>query len=533
MEVIPNDDDVSWHEWNRRGMALWRATAGSGEGFTIFDNHSKRYSGYNAKDTADRWRAYAKSPPTKITGATIFYLADKARPGWRTEAKVAKLNQDYAFVLAGDKGVVMKFEKRTFRLLKIDAFKGWHANKGLTKVGRKVMTIGQIWLAHPMRREYAGIEFDPTGTFIRPGYYNLWRGFAVTPCQGDCSLFLAHIKDNVANGDEAKFNWIIGWFADIFQNPGTKQGTSLVLRGEGGVGKTIVGQIIGSLVGVDHYELVAAPRYIVGQFNAHMASMLLLQADEAFWAGDKQAEGVLKDKVTGDHHRIEFKGIEPIRVRNFMRLLITSNAEWVVPAAFGERRFGIFDVGDKHKEDHAYFKAMLHQMDNGGREALLYHLLHFDLSTVNLRSVPATKALLEQQIASMTPEQSWWLDVLRGGQLPKAIDLGNSSNPQKVKNSCFTAELYDSYVRHGRKQGVSRRAVEVRIGMFLTKMVGSNLTRQRADNDSRDPYYVFPPLKDCRDRFVKVMRNDNLAWDNQADWDHVVGELFADSTRRS
>jgi hypothetical protein len=116
----------------------------------MFDKHSKKFPGYNAKDTADRWRAYAKSLPTKITGATIFYLANQARPGWRSEAEVAKLNQEYAFVLAGDKGVVMKFERRTFRLLKIDAFKHWHANKGLTKIGKKVVSVGQRWLAHSM-----------------------------------------------------------------------------------------------------------------------------------------------------------------------------------------------------------------------------------------------------------------------------------------------------------------------------------------------------------------------------------------------
>src|SRR5262249_34497885 len=116
-------------------------------------------------------------------------------------------------------------------------------------------------------------------------------------------------------------------------------------------------------------------------------------------------------------------------------------------------------------------------------------------------------------------------------RLPQAIDLGNSSNPQKVKNSCFTTELYDSYVRHGRRQGVSRRAIEVKIGMFLTKMVGSNLKKERADNDSRDPYYVFPPLEDCRKRFAGKMRNDNLEWDDWQDWDHS-STLFAEPAWR-
>jgi hypothetical protein len=46
-----------------------------------------------------------------------------------------------------------------------------------------------------------------------------------------------------------------------------------------------------------------------------------LHADEAFWAGDHAAEGKLKDLVTGHDHFIEYKGKEPVRVQNFVRLL--------------------------------------------------------------------------------------------------------------------------------------------------------------------------------------------------------------------
>src|SRR3954454_18375911 len=124
--------------------------------------------------------------------------------------------------------------------------------------------------------------------------------------------------------------------------------TALVLRGGQGVGKTKVGQVFGSLLG-DHYALVAESRYVTGQFNAHMMALILLHADEAFWAGDKTAEGNLKDLVTGDTHFIEFKGIDPIRVRNYVRLFVTGNHDWQIPAGFGERRFAVLDVGEAHK----------------------------------------------------------------------------------------------------------------------------------------------------------------------------------------
>ncbi len=47
-----------------------------------------------------------------------------------------------------------------------------------------------------------------------------------------------------------------------------------------GTGKSTIGEVMGSLI-ASHYFLVDDPRYLVGQFNAHMASCLLLQADEA------------------------------------------------------------------------------------------------------------------------------------------------------------------------------------------------------------------------------------------------------------
>ena len=131
-----------------------------------------------------------------------------------------------------------------------------------------------------------------------------------------------------------------------------------------------------------------------------------------FWAGDHAAEGKLKDLITGEHHFIEYKGKEPIRVRNYVRLFVTGNPDWLVPAGIEERRFAALDMGEARMQDTEYFAAIDAEMDNGGREALLEHLLRFDLSTVNLREIPKTAALLEQKMSSLSPEQGWWLDTL-------------------------------------------------------------------------------------------------------------------------
>ena len=431
-------------------------------------------------------------------------------------AEVVEINKTHALVLAGNRAVVLKEEtvegRIQIRLVQIDGFRQWYANRPIT-IGAKT-TVGDYWLHHKDRRQYEGIEFAPNGG--RNSYYNLWRGFSVERRPGTCEKFLKHLNDNVAGGNTAHFNWIAGWFAAIVQQPHEKVGTALVLRGKQGVGKTKVGEVFGSLLGA-HYELVSDPRYITGQFNAHMASLVLLHADEAFWAGDKRAEGKLKDLVTGSKHRLEFKGVDPILVNNYIRLFVTGNQDWLVPAGFGERRFAIFDVGEAHLQDHDYFAAIDDEMNNGGREALLDYLFNFDLSQVKLRKIPQTAALLEQIIKFATTEQSWWFYTLQRGELP----WGCTDN-----NMCPKQTLFKRYLRDANLQGARRRSVEVKIGMFLNKHVGPELKTEKKDyfilhrNNQimvRDCYvYVFPDLQKCRERFAEVMRQA-ITWDRGAD----------------
>ena len=380
-------------------------------------------------------------------------------------------------------------------------------------VGKKRVPIADYWLNHRERRQYQGIEFDPGGG--RPGYFNMWHGWAVTPREGDCSKFLAHVKDNVAQGDDEIYKWVIGWFAQIFQQPAEKPGTALALRGKQGVGKTIVGKIIGELIGPRHYKPVSEPRYITGQFNAHMATLLLIHADEAFWAGNKQAEGKLKDMITGSEHLVEYKGIDPITIANYMRLFITGNHEWIVPAGMRERRFLVLDVGEGRIQDSDYFAAIEEEADNGGREALLHHLLNFDLSTVDLRKIPRTRALMEQQLELATPEEAWWFDTLMHGYLPEG----------GFETTCIRSDLHDRYVLHAHMQGVRHRASQTKLGMFLKKYVGPDLqhVRPTIDGKGRPHCYQFPPLKECRERFAKEMQQD-IDWEGGIDkrWEFDV-----------
>lgn len=82
LEVIPNVD-LKWYDWNRIGMATWRATDGAPYGFEAFDTWSAKSSKYNSTRTKKVWRGYFSSPPERLGIGTLIYRANQVDPQWR------------------------------------------------------------------------------------------------------------------------------------------------------------------------------------------------------------------------------------------------------------------------------------------------------------------------------------------------------------------------------------------------------------------------------------------------------------------
>src|SRR5262249_45892658 len=210
------------------------------------------------------------------------------------------------------------------------------------------------------------------------------------------------------------------------------------------------------------------------------------------------------------------KNREPFPVDNYIRMLIMGDKDWQVPAGFEERRFAVWDVAETHMQDIPYFAAIDREMKNGGYEALLYELMNFDLSTVDLRRIPKTTALLDQKMASFTVEQNWYHDVLQRGELLGQVDEeGNCKCLKAVLHKCYIARTDQMSAR-------SLKSTETKLGMFLSKAVGPGLKHEREkgkiENESDKRYYIFPPLKNCRTYWAALMQT-TITWDDpEAKW---------------
>ena len=141
-------------------------------------------------------------------------------------------------------------------------------------------------------------------------------------------------------------------------------------------------------------------------------------SDEATYSRSRAALGRLKALITSPTLAVEEKGKPIYTTRNCTRLFIATNNDEAFPAAIGERRSAVFKFSDVYKEDQTFFSQLRSELENGGREALLYDLLHANLSALpNPTVIPKTQALVEQQVLALDSVTSFALDALESGSL--------------------------------------------------------------------------------------------------------------------
>ena len=423
---------------------------------------------------------------------------------------LCECNRKYAAVMLGGKCqvIVESYDpslKRPFtNFWSIHEIKRFHENKTLPDPDKPKNKIGIIdyWWRSPSRKSYDGVVFSP-GKDI-PNYYNLWKGFKVREKQGDWTLFREHIQNVIADGDDAIFQWVIAWMARIIQDPGGERpGTSIVLRGEQGTGKGTFVDYFGQLFGL-HYLGIAHASQVVGRFNHHLKDKVLVFVDEGFWAGDKQAEGIIKNLVTEPTLTIEQKGKDIVSVKNNVNLIIASNSDWVVPAGPKERRFMVVDVPNHVIQNRTYFRQLREEMEHGGLEAMLFDLKRWDYSDVDLGTIPRTKALSEQQYNSLDNVEKFWFERLNEGALSIEQTDWNAMMP--------VDEFYTAYREFAENMRDRHPASKETLAKTIMKLCPAVDKGRPTINGRRTWVYNFPELEQCREAFEKATGMKDL-WD--------------------
>ena len=422
------------------------------------------------------------------------------------KAEVEWFNNRYATVESEGQFYVIRISD--FTIYKPEEFKKSHADKRRF-IKKTPIKLADEWLIDPRRIHFSkGFMFDPVREPTtdpkklrgQSTSLNLWRGYTVSSRKGDVQPYLDFVREIVCAGNEAAYNWLMAWQANIIQDPANKPGTCPVLRGEQGIGKSFFVSCIGGILGDHTFWEISEPELLIGRFSGHFKGKLLICADEGSFAS-KKAEARLKNLITADKQAIEEKHKNPIIIDNHMRIIITGNDPKIINASRDERRYLVLNVSSDKKNNAAYWDHMHEWKRNGGLAALHHYLKHLDISGVNLRQVPTTLALMEQKLANLDDIEQWIYDVLRRGYFAVPERWGCP-----IHGDCLRKSFCEYY---GLKVPMS--AHDSRIGRKINEIF-PDVKKERKRYHSRLEYrYIFPSLKECRGAFESYL-NGQVEW---------------------
>lgn len=437
----------------------------------------------------------------------------EASQDYRVFELVEELNNSLAMVFSAGQTLILTETlndkgQKVISLGKIADVKLLYANQLISITNgagvTRLVCVIDVWEKAPNRRTYpGGIVFEPEGA--SEDRYNMFQGLATQPVKGDCSLYLEHIRENICQGNELFYDYVLGWMAHMIQRPGTLPEVAIVLKGEEGVGKGVFVDELSKLLS-PYYIAIASMDQLLGRFGGHLMGKILVYVNEATWGGNKAAEGAFKAMITDKDETVEEKFKSPIRLKNCKHFIVSSNEDWPVAMGRDSRRFFVLEVGSKQKENNAYFSAIIDQMRNGGSEALMYELLNHDLSNFNVRKIPDTPYSFAIKFLSMNSAEKFIYEFLR-----EDLDAYQTGHIMR-KDSLH--HLYHEWCKDNKER--FPQAVST-FGKSLKKLIPSITSMKTTCTDEKGSFrkdcYVFQCMKTCRSEFAKACKEGAEIWE--------------------
>lgn len=209
------------------------------------------------------------------------------------------------------------------------------------------------------------------------------------------AIFLKHVKEIIASGDENIYKYIISWVAYLIQNPGKKTKTCLILIGKHGVGKTIFTDIISKLFGEYAHPNISDVDLIAGKFNTELENKILIVLNE-FNIRDKMVDKIsirnkMKTYITDELVTINRKNVNPYKVENVSNFIIVTNDKNPIWIEEGDRRYVAIDVSDKMKDNVDYFNELFDSLTDEFYKNLFNYFRLCDIKDFNPRVIPNTE----------------------------------------------------------------------------------------------------------------------------------------------
>ncbi|PZQ96717.1 MAG: hypothetical protein DI533_14090 [Cereibacter sphaeroides] len=335
------------------------------------------------------------------------FRTEKGTPGLTHYRNIEKFNRDWAVIDLNGTVEYLRTSARDFTTYTKQNLFDKTATQQI-QMGKYRVPLAKVWIEDIDRAEFDGIVCEPVD-YDGPGY-NVWKGFAVEPKEGDASIFVSYIRDVLCSGDEGLAHWVTMWLADACQRPThPSPPTAIALRGAQGSGKSFLQQhVLTSIFGARYVFKVQEAQRALSRFNRPMFGAVFVAFEEAIFYGSEAIANQLKDFITSDEWAYEEKFKATIKAKNIHRVIITTNSEQAVHLDADDRRWTVvevpqrFDITTEEGQAQSYvFWEPYYEFIRGcGAAVALNYLLNYPVDRRALTYPYGTEAKARDKIAS-------------------------------------------------------------------------------------------------------------------------------------
>lgn len=595
LKHLVNEDCFEYETWIKIGMAIHNITDGDMVGLGLFIDYSKKdEDNFDLECIQTNWKYWSKSKDNgkkKVGMTTLKKLAEEYKPIDLTYScggvfkkyvyEQFKKNEDmddikYSMFFEGGRRKVLQylnskliFVKETGDYIILDNkiirkeneelinLPCWylktptkakdHFKKEMIKVTFKdeefKMNPFEEWCQWIERREVRAIGFDPRDN-SNTDLFNLWNGFNIqkedtdTYHEEDAEPILHHIKELWCQNDETKYNYILDLFAHYIQKPHIKTGVLLALKSKQGGGKGIILNKLAEIIGENHYTQNSNAKFLFGDFNGQLEAKLVVNLDEAFWGGDKQLEGIVKNKITEKRQTINKKNKENYIIDDYANYIITTNNDWFSGVSADDRRHYCLELSDclSGRMTKNTLKRVQPVLD-APAEAFAKVLYNRDITDFQPRMFKKTKLLQDQVERNWNSVKTWFHMVLKDGGLNHPVygfaewgklwEKGfseirggrymknkSSGEKQTFYYKEFLFDCYNSTAADNRKFGVEAFYREFKLNCLKDIYEDKRVQMK----NKRRVFVILPDINIAREKWNEVQEFDYEYINEDEDW---------------
>ena len=183
----------------------------------------------------------------------------------------------------------------------------------------------------------------------------------------------------LVNNDIPAQNYLIKYFAHLFQFPERLAQAALIFKGEQGVGKDLMIDILEKIIGEEYVFRDGNMENIVGNFNQGLKHKLIVQLNEVSGKDGHFHREALKDIITKKYHNINEKYSKLGKCQNFNRVIFFTNNLNAIHIPYDDRRYNVFQTGSK--QPRKFYDPLYDILENKDSLKTLYnYFINYDIS---------------------------------------------------------------------------------------------------------------------------------------------------------